>query len=141
MPSAPVFVDTNILVYAHDRAAGRKHEIARNKIISLWEEPMPPVVSGQVLQELYVTLIRKHLAAKDVREFVTDYMQWRVIANDASLIREGISITERWKVSFWDGLILAAALRANVAEVWTEDLNEGQDYGGVRVVNPFRESF
>src|SRR5437879_3807671 len=138
MPSASVFVDTNILVYAHDRNAGDKYQIAQQKVLTLWQRPISPSVSVQVLQELYVNLIRKKLSAREAKEFVTDYLRWTVVHNDPSLLLEGISIVERYKISLWDGLIIAAAIRAGASEVWSEDLNDGQDYGGVRVVNPLR---
>ncbi|HEX3357599.1 MAG TPA: PIN domain-containing protein [Tepidisphaeraceae bacterium] len=138
MQNASVFVDTNILVYAHDRSAGDKYLMAKEKVLSLWQHAIPPAVSVQVLQELYVTLVRKKLSAKECKEFVADYMQWTVISNDPPLLMEGISLTERWKISMWDGLIIAAAQRANASVIWSEDLNDGQNYGGVRVINPLR---
>jgi predicted nucleic acid-binding protein len=134
-----VFVDTNILVYAHDRAAGPKHERAREGVRSLWQRPLPPSLSVQILQELYVNLVRKGAAAKVAREVVLDYMHWSILPNDAGLLREGMIAAERWKISLWDAMIVAAAKRASAAILWTEDLSEGQDYDGVVVINPLRE--
>lgn len=136
MSASPVFVDTNILVYAHDRDAGEKHRIAREKIASLWKEPLPPSISIQVLQEFYVNLIRKDVPTAEARQTVVDYLDWNVVDNDRALLLEGIHLRERWQVSFWDALILAAAQRAGTRSIWSEDLNTGQDYGGVVAVNP-----
>jgi predicted nucleic acid-binding protein len=138
MPNELVFVDTNILVYAHDAAAGRKHARAQQLLRELIQQPMLPVISAQVLQELYVTLIRRQVSPRPVREIVSAYMSWQVIANDASLVTDAMAITERWQISLWDSLIIAAALRSGASTVWSEDLNDGQNYGGVTVVNPLR---
>ena len=136
MSDEQVFVDTNILVYAHDARAGSKHRIAKQKIKSLWDRDLPAALSVQVLQESYVNLIRKGLTTEEAGKFVADYLQWDVIVNDAALLLDGLGISQQWKISLWDALILAAAKRAKASIVWSEDLNAGQDYGGVLVVNP-----
>ena len=136
MSDSQVFVDTNILVYAHDLDAGAKHQIARDRVKELWKRPLPPAVSVQVLQESYVNLVRKGLAPNVVAATVTDYFRWHVVNNDPTLLVEGIAVSQRWKISLWDGLIVSAALRANAPHLWSEDLSAGQDYGGVVVVNP-----
>ena len=136
MSDEQVFVDTNILVYAHDAKAGLKHRIAKQKIKSLWERDLPPALSVQVLQESCVNFIRKGMAADEAGKFVADYLQWDVIANDTALLLEGLGESRRWKLSLWDALIVAAAKRAKASILWSEDLNAGQDYGGVVVLNP-----
>lgn len=139
MKGKAVFLDTNILVYAHDRAAGRKRVTARRRVRELWELDRPPSISVQVLQELYVNLIRKQVPAKAARETVADYLEWHVVDNDRDLLIAGISEGERWKLSFWDALIVAAARRAGADIIWSEDLNPGQRFDGVVVVNPLGE--
>lgn len=139
MSDKPIFVDTNLLVYAHDKDAGAKHRKACTLIADLWHRPIPPSVSVQVLQELYVNLVRKGVPARQAEETVSDYLSWDVIANDAGLLQEGMRMSQRWQVSLWDGLILAAARQAQAAVVWSEDLSPGQDYGGVTVVNHLAE--
>lgn len=136
MPDKHVFVDTNVLVYAHDLDAGKKHELAEDKVKELWDRELSPSISIQVLQEFYVNLIRKGIAPETARETTTNYLQWDVIDNDRFLLQEGMRLKERWKVSFWDALILAAAARSKAAVVWSEDLNPEQNYDGIRVVNP-----
>ena len=133
-----VFVDANILVYAHDRDAGRKHSQARDRVKALWQTETMPWVSVQVLQEFFVNLHRKGVPFAEARAAVQDYSKWRVVENSAALLDRGLAEMERWQLSFWDGLILAAARQAGVSTLWTEDFNDGQSYGGIRAVNPLR---
>ncbi len=135
---ADIFVDTNVLVYAHDTDAGEKHLTAKQLLTNAWQSKPLPWLSVQVLQELLVTLRRKGVAPIDARQTVEDYTHWRVVENDLSLLRSGMAEMERWQLSFWDGLILAAARSVGTETVWSEDLSDEQDYGGIRVVNPFR---
>lgn len=140
MNAEQVFVDTNILVYAHDAKAGAKHLIAKQKIKSLWERSMPPALSVQVLQESYVNFIRNGMAADEAAGFVADYLHWDVIVNDSVLLLDGLRASRRWRISLWDALIVVAARRAKASFVWSEDLNAGQDYDGVVVVNPLLDA-
>ena len=132
-----VFIDTNVLVYAHDADAGEKHETAKQLLTDAWQSKPLPWLSVQVLQELLVPLRRKGVALTDARNTVEDYTHWRIVENDVDLLRSGMAEMERWQLSFWDGLILAAARSVGVATVWSEDLSDEQDYDGGRVVNPF----
>ena len=134
---ADVFVDTNILVYAHDLDAGEKHKRAKQLVAELWRSEPFPWLSIQVLQELLVTLRRKGVPAPEARETVEAYMHWRVVDNDRKLLSAGMTEMERWQLSFWDGLILAAARSVGIKTVCSEDLSDTQDYGGIRVENPF----
>jgi predicted nucleic acid-binding protein len=134
------FVDTNILIYAHDAAAGTKHDRAKALVEELWRT-RSGVVSTQVLQELVVNLRRKAgqpLSAKATRDIVTDYLSWHVVINGGDAILGALELEERYQISFWDALVIQAA-RASGAEVlYSEDLSDGQMYGSVRVVNPLR---
>ena len=136
MASNQIFVDTNILVYAHDRDAADKHQAAKEKVAQLWLLPVAPAISVQVLQELYVNLIRKTVSQSEARQTIIDYCAWHVVDNDPTLLMEGIDLQIRWQSSFWDALILAAAQRAGAGVIWSEDLNTTQDYGGIVAVNP-----
>lgn len=134
------FVDTNILVYAHDLDAGKKHEIARAIVTELWES-QSGVISTQVLQELYVTLTRKipsPLKRAQVRRILNNYLAWNVAVNDGSTILQASEIEESYSISFWDAMIVSAAYMKNAAMILTEDLNEGQQMEGITIVNPFR---
>jgi predicted nucleic acid-binding protein len=140
------FVDTNILIYAHDRAAGMKHEKARELIESLWLSGQG-VLSTQVLQELCVNLRRKvarPLAVDEIRRLVNDYMSWEVVVNAPEAVIQALEIQAlenqvRYKTSFWDALILQAAEQSGAAILYSEDLAAKQSYGTVRVVNPLVE--
>jgi len=102
------FVDTNVLVYAHDASAGRKHEIARDLIETLWSE-RKGVLSTQVLQELYVNVRRiasSPLDSAKASELVEDYLTWETIVNDGGAILNAIEIEERYGISFWDALVI-----------------------------------
>jgi predicted nucleic acid-binding protein len=133
-----VFVDANILVYAHDRDAGPKHAQARQRVAELWQAESMPWVSVQVLQEFFVNLHRKGVPLAESRSAVRDYSKWRIVENTVGLLDRGLSEMERWQLSFWDGLILAAARQAGADTLWTEDFSEGQDYGGIGIVNPLK---
>jgi predicted nucleic acid-binding protein len=137
--SGKSFVDTNVLVYAHDTSGGPKHVRARQVVEDLWKSGNG-VVSTQVLQELCINVRRKArhpLSWKETRRMVEDYLNWEVVVNDAASILEALQFEERYKVSFWDALILQAAETAGVDVVLSEDLSAGQKYGSFRVVNPF----
>lgn len=131
-----VFFDTNILAYAYDLDAGGKREKAKLLLSSLWHESKKPWISVQVLQELFV-ILRKRGVEWAVAQKVTEaYTQWRVIESDVGLFRQGVAEARRWQLSFWDGLILAAARQSGCRSLYSEDFNSGQDYGGVVAVNP-----
>jgi predicted nucleic acid-binding protein len=131
-----VFIDTNILVYAHDRDAGRKHARAVELIEGFWRRQDIPCLSVQVLQELHVNLVKKGLAVSRSAEVARGYLSWRVIDNSRHLFQQALTVQEAWKISFWDAQIIAAAQRAGASTLLSEDFNSGQDYGGVRVENP-----
>jgi predicted nucleic acid-binding protein len=136
--SARVFVDTNILVYAHDASTGSKHERARALVEELWRA-RSGVVSTQVLQELCVHVQRKSarpLGCEATKELVADYLAWHVVVNDGAAILEALDIEARFRLSFWDALIIQAAQAAGADTLYSEDLSHGQRYGDLRVVNP-----
>ena len=134
------FVDTNVLMYAHDSAAGEKHQLAKVLVEELWET-RAGVVSTQVLQELAVNLRRKAkkpLDANATRDVVSDYLTWQVVVNGGYSILEALDLEAKYQISFWDALIVQAAHLSGAEVLYSEDLSEGQAYGAVRVVNPFR---
>lgn len=134
------FVDTNILMYAHDASAGEKHERAKALVEELWRD-RTGIVSTQVLQELSVNLrkkVRRPLDAKATRDIVADYLTWQVIVNGGESILEAIDLELRYRISFWDALVVHAAQMSGAEVLYSEDLSDGQAYGSVRVVNPLR---
>jgi len=134
------FVDTNILMYAHDASTGAKHERAKALVEELWRD-RTGVVSTQVLKELAVNLrrkVRRPLDAKAVRDIIADYLTWQVIVNGGDSILEAIDLESRHQISFWDALVVQAAQVSGAEILYSEDLSDGQTYGSVRVINPLR---
>jgi predicted nucleic acid-binding protein len=136
------FVDTNILVYAHDRSAGVKHDRANALVNQLWDTGRG-VLSTQVLQELCFNLRRKAahpLSVDEVRLLLQDYSSWEVVTNTSASILRALDIEVRYKISFWDALIVHAAEASGASILYSEDLARGQRYGAVRVMNPLLDS-
>ena len=132
------FVDTNILVYAHDRSAGLKHQRAQTLLEQLWDSGQG-VLSTQVLQELCINLRRKihrPLPVEEVRLLIRDYATWEVVTNTPESILQALDIEQRYKTSFWDALILQAAESSGASILYSQDLATGQRYRKVRVINP-----
>lgn len=136
------FVDTNVLVYAYDRAAGAKRDLARDLLEALWNEGRG-VLSTQVLQEFYVNIRRKTrppVSQEEARALVADYLVWGPIVNDGATVLEAIDVGHRYQLSLWDALIVVAARKGDASVLYSEDLNHGQTFGSVQVLNPFLES-
>lgn len=132
------FVDTNVLIYAHNLDAGRKHEIARGILDELWRERRG-VLSAQVLQEFYVNVTRKiavPLARHSARLVVETYGAW-CVETTLSEISTAFHIEDEAKISFWDALIVASAVKSRAERILSEDLNAGQRIAGVLIENPF----
>jgi predicted nucleic acid-binding protein len=137
--TAPVFVDSNIFLYAVDDADPRKQRLARDWRAELWKSRRGRV-SFQVLNEFYVNAVRlKPAAHDDARAEVRDLLAWNpvLVLVDAALIERGWRLQDRYQLSYWDSLIVAAAKTASCGFLLTEDLQDGQKFDGVEVVNPF----
>lgn len=137
--SSRQFVDANIVVYAHDETAGPKRERARSLLEELWDT-RNGCLSVQVLQEVYVTLtgkVPKPLDAATAEAIVSALSRWRVHAPGCDDVLGAIALHRRHNIGFWDAMILRSALQLGCAILWSEDLNPGQVYDGVRVLNPF----
>ena len=133
------FIDTNVLVYAHDVTAGDKHGRARTLVEELWDTRQG-CVSVQVLQEFFVTTTRKipkPLDAPTAAQIIDDLAHWHVHAPAASDVVAAIEIHQRTGASFWDAMILRSAKELGCQILHSEDLNAGQEYNGVEVRNPF----
>jgi predicted nucleic acid-binding protein len=136
--SDKTFVDSNVLVYAHDIDARKKHDAARAALRVLWTD-RTGVVSPQVLQEFYVTVTRKistPLPKKTARIVIGTYSIWCVDVTPAEL-EAAFRIEDEAKIGFWDALIVAAAVKSGATRLLSEDLNAGQTISGVLVENPF----
>lgn len=136
--TAPVFVDTNVLIYAVDDANLKKQETAKLWRAELWKSRRGRI-SFQVLQEFYANVSRRWPAAREqtVAE-IRDLLAWRPVAVDAAVLENAWKIEERYLLSFWDSLIVSAARAASCRYLLTEDLQADQNLDGVVVVNPFR---
>jgi predicted nucleic acid-binding protein len=139
MKGVKAFLDTNIIIYAYDTSAGDKHQKARDLLAGLWESGLG-MVSTQVLQEFYVTVTRKipkplHLAT--ARDIIADFLTWDVVVNDGDAILKAIDVQEKHGFSFWDSMVIAAAISGGASVLLTEDLSDGQKIGGVEIRNPF----
>jgi predicted nucleic acid-binding protein len=136
--NAKSFVDTNVLIYAHDVDTGQKYEVAKQALSQLWAN-RTGFLSVQVLQEFYVNVTRKlskPLVKKSARAIVDRYGVWCVDTTEAE-IAVAFRIEDEARIGFWDALICAAALKAGAEQILSEDLNSGQKIAGIRVVNPF----
>ena len=139
MPGPKVFVDTNVLVYAHDSTAGRKRDIAREVVLDLWNNETG-VLSTQVLQELFVSLTKKiplPIDGRKARTILEDLCAWDVVVNDEQSVLNAIDLKAKYQLSFWDSLILEAARRSGATTLYSEDLSNGQQVVGITIVNPF----
>lgn len=132
------FIDTTTLVYAKDHSNPTKQKRA-----IVWIETLAAaragVVSAQVLREYYWVATRKLTGAKRklLRNDVRDMQAWIPAGLDLDHFEAGWALQDRFKIAFWDALLLASAHAAGCSYFLSEDLQDGQDFGGVRVVNPF----
>jgi predicted nucleic acid-binding protein len=137
--SGKAFVDTNILIYAHDVSNPAKQQRAIQLIDQLWDERRG-VVSTQVLQELAVNVrrsMRNRLSMAQATRLVESFLAWEVVINQPKAVLRAMEIEERFQISFWDAMIVQAAQSAGCEILYSEDLAHGQEYDGVLVVNPF----
>jgi predicted nucleic acid-binding protein len=133
------FVDTNVLVYAFERATSPKQRIAKQLLDELIDRDLPRT-STQVLQELFVTLTGKgsqRCSSDEALAILEDLAVWPVMPIDFAAIRAAVRLGDQGKLSFWDALIVVAAARSGATVLYTEDLNDGQEILGVRIRNPF----
>ena len=140
--TGPVFVDTNVFVYRHDAADAAKQTRAESWIACI-VDLRAGRLSFQVLQELYATLTRKlqpKLGRQEARDIVDLLASWNPLAIDLPLVKQAWNLQDRYSLSWWDALIVAAAQAGDCRVLLTEDLQDGQVFGSVRVVDPFASS-
>lgn len=131
------FIDTNILLYGYDTGAGGKRETSLTIIERGWTELGTLAISVQVLQEFYVNFIRSGQSHETTFQIIEDLSLWPVINNTLERFGQGLELSRRYQTSLWDGMILSAAKFSGAKTLITEDLNPGQEYDGIRVINPF----
>jgi predicted nucleic acid-binding protein len=136
------FVDTNVLVYAHDTDAGVRHSTAKALLAELWDSRNGSL-STQVLQEFYAVVTRKFkppMPRATARAIVAAYGEWCDVATEPQLIVAASRLEEEHTLSFWDSLIVQAAIHAGAGRLVSEDLQHGRRFGTLIVENPFPES-
>lgn len=140
MPGAPsIFIDSNILVYAYDASDVEKQTRAEGIIDGLWADGRG-ALSTQVLQEFYHNVTRKirtRLTRDSARAAIHRFAQWPLQQIGPTHILRASEIEEQHQLSFWDALIVSAAVSAGAETILSEDLNPGHVIAGVRIVNPF----
>jgi predicted nucleic acid-binding protein len=133
------FVDTNVLVYAHDLSETHRRPIAQATLDDLWRT-RTGTVSTQVLSEFYVVATRKFdppMSRRAARQVVGAYTAWPVVQIDAALILAASTLEERHTLSFWDALIIEAAARSGATRLLSEDLRTSRRIRGLTIENPF----
>jgi predicted nucleic acid-binding protein len=133
------FVDTNVLLYAYDTAAGERHRAASELVDRLWRDRCG-AISVQVLQEFYVNATRKVAATIDpgvAVERLKSLARWRVHSPLPDDVIAAASLSNRHQLSFWDAMIVRSAAELHCDTVWTEDLSDGLVIEGITLANPF----
>jgi len=133
------FVDTNIVVYAHDRSAGRKHKISKEILRELWQKRIG-ILSTQVLQEFFYITTKKisdPISLSKARESIKHLLAWKLVVNDGPDILQAIDLYKEYKYSFWDSLIIQAAISGKAEILLSEDLQSGQVIDSLKIINPF----
>lgn len=136
--TVPQFADTNLLVYAFDRTEPEKQVQAREWLDTLWRTRTGRV-SYQVLTEFYAVCARKPIAdTGTARNLITGLLEWEPPTPGPQQMRDAWSLQDRYSLSWWDALVVASAKEQRCGYLLTEDLQEGQNFDGVIVINPFR---
>ena len=141
--NAKIFVDTNVFVYARDTTDPVKQKKAQAWITELWQGRQG-CLSFQVLQKFYVTVIRKldpGMKLKEARQDVRELQAWNPIAVNQEIVDNAWNLEDRFRLSWWDSLIVSSALVLKAEILLTEDLQEGMQFEGMKVVNPFVTSY
>jgi len=134
------FVDTDILVYAHDKSADRKRQSAIDLLSELWKNKTG-YVSMQVLHEFYAistSKLRPTLNIDTAAQVISIYSAWKVHVPEVADTLRAIQIQQRYNIPFWDAMIVNSAEKMGCATLWSEGLMDGQVYEGVKVLNPFK---
>ena len=142
MAAGKIFLDANILVYAQDQDAPAKRRRSRELIAALAASGSG-VISTQVLQEFYVTVTRKlarPLDAATAGQVVSSFTELPMVQIDGKLVLSAIDRSRNSQLSFWDSLIVQAAIEGHATTLYSEDLQHGQALDSLRVINPFGQS-
>ena len=138
MQITDVFIDTNVFLYAYDDKEPKKQKKALECLEPFFAEELTASISVQVLQEFTHQLLRKNFDLNDIKTATRPLLYWNVIEGTTKLYVEALDMLKRYQLSFWDSLIVTAANQSGAKQLLSEDLNEGQIYGNIVVVNPFK---
>lgn len=133
------FVDTNLLVYAYDSSAGKKWRTSLEVLSLLWTH-RTGVLSTQVIQDLFVSLTQKvknPILPETAKEIISDLIRWPLVVNDGGNILRAFDLQIKYHFSFWDSLILEAAITSKSEFLLSEDFQDGQVIESVTIINPF----
>jgi len=131
------FVDTNILIYAHDGGAGSKHRRAVELLERLSEDGSG-ALSIQVLCEFYAAATKKlSMSGPEAAAVLSDLANWSIHRPAHADLLQAARLQRRYRIGWWDALIIQSAIDLDCSLLWTEDLNDGQRYGAVTARNPF----
>lgn len=132
-----VFVDSRILIDAHDQASGESHRAANRLVRELWQLPVRPVISSQVCKDLWRALSRSGAVSLHVaNQLVSSYLQWKVIPEDEGVVAAALELREKEGLSVRDACQVAAAQKAGVVQLWSDSLPSGRRFGRVLIRNP-----
>ena len=132
------FVDTNLLLYSFDPADPAKHALARRWMAMLWSSGIGRI-SWQVLNEFYANAERKlRVPSVIARKSVEGLVQWQPLGFEIGSMRRAWHWMDQAGMTYWDGLILAAAESLGCRWLLSEDFQHGRRYGSVQVINPFQ---
>ncbi len=137
---SPTFIDTSVLVYAYDADAGVKHAQAQAFLFDCWENESG-CLSTQVLQEFYVTVthkLAKRITPAEARAVIETYRAWPLFLPTIDDILVASEVEEKYRLSFWDSLIVVAAQKLGATRLVSEDLQDGQQIGHLKITNPFK---
>lgn len=135
-----VFIDTNVLVYAYDISAKKKHEVAVSVIENLWYSGTG-ILSSQVLSEFFVVVTRKipnPLSVNIAKSIIKDFLTWDIIPIYEDSVLDAIEILQKYNLSFWDAMIVESALRGGASLLLSEDFSDGMEIEKLKIQNPFK---
>lgn len=135
-----VFVDTNVLLYSRDSSEPEKQPLASTRLDELWEDRTGRL-SVQVLNEYFVNATRKldpGLSPEEAWEDIEALSAWEPLKLDMAILSRAFAVQQRYRLSWWDSLIVAAAEASGCSRILSEDLSDGASYFGIVVENPFR---
>ena len=133
------FIDTNILIYAHDGSAGPKHTASVDLLTRLFDDHNG-ALSVQILTEFYSAATKKlGIKPEEAEEIVADLGGWTIHRPGHSDVVQASRLYRRHKLAWWDALVVHSAMELGCAILWTEDLSHGRRFGTVEIRNPFRE--